>query len=69
MVETSKNIVLVGAGYANVALASLLEKSLAQMEGYNLILISARDYAYHLVASLRACVQENDPICTARYKG
>lgn len=51
-----KTIVIVGGGMAATGLATLLEQSIKKQPGYRIVLITGRDYFYHLIAGLRACV-------------
>lgn len=51
-----KNIVIVGGGAAATTLASTLEASIKKYPGYNIVLITGRDYFFHLIAGLRANV-------------
>ena len=43
-----------GATAAATTLASSLEASIKKYPGYNIVLVTGRDYFFHLIAGLRA---------------
>lgn len=53
--DTRQNVVVVGGGYAGAPIARQLSKKLDASK-YNLILITARPYFTHLIATVRASV-------------
>ncbi|KZP31536.1 FAD/NAD(P)-binding domain-containing protein [Athelia psychrophila] len=55
----SKNVVIIGGGFAGVSIARMLSPKLGAL-GYTLVLINARPFHVHLIAALRMTVSAVD---------
>lgn len=51
---SDKTIAIIGGGTAATQLASVLEASLKKQAGYKIVLITGKEYFFHLIGGLRA---------------